>query len=177
MRGHRLPGLLMVLAWAVLGSGCLKPPPTRINFNEKIAKSVRKLAAQGGAFRKALEPLSQGNPANPSSAADGIGKTIAEVETEAEELSVPGKASASAPDYLAAFQAFVKAERKLYDTHVKTIVGIANGPGDPKAKWAKVDQELQALGAAEQPALNALKTAQQRYTQEHNYRVVPKHAS
>jgi hypothetical protein len=177
MRLNRLLALLVVLAWSALVLGCLKPPPTRIGFNEQIAKSINKLAGQGAAFRSALEPLNKGQGVNARSAADALSKTIAEVEKQAEELSVPGKASASAPEFLKAYQDFVKAERQLYDTNVKTILSIAEGPGDPKSKWAQIEKELQGLSTAEQVPISTLKAAQKKYVDEHNFRTVQKHAS
>lgn len=171
---------LTVLAGLALSPGCFKPPPSRIGFNEKIAKAIKKLANQGRALRKSLEPLQKGDmvPAvSVQGAVNTLGKVLEAVETEFAELEVPGKPSASAPEYLSAFQAFLKAERTIYDTNLKNIVTILQGNAPAVGKWAQVEQEFRAMTATEQGPLTALKAAQKKYADEHNYRLVDKHAN
>jgi hypothetical protein len=178
MNARRLAGLL-VLAWVVLGSGCFKPPPSRIGFNDKIAKGTRRLAGLGFILRKQLEPLAKGenvSAASISGTTNEMGKALDELQADFEELQLPGKTSNSAEAYRSAYGRFLETERKLYDTHIKKIVSILQGNLPPAAKKDEVDRENKEMMAGEQPALSALKNAQNKYAEEHNYKLVPSRA-
>ena len=146
MTGKQL-ALLLTAAAALSAGGCMKPPPTRMQFNERIAIAVAKLAVHGKALRKTLEGLGKGTDVSVATVTpevEKLGKTLDAIDAQFQDQLLPGKPSASAPAYLAAFEAFLKVEKQLYAVNVKqNILGTLQAPGlSPKDKWNRCEPEL-----------------------------------
>ena len=65
----------LVLGGLILATAaCDGPPPKPQGFNDRIAKSNKRLFTAARAFRKKLEPLQKGTPVSPATGQSALGR-------------------------------------------------------------------------------------------------------
>src|SRR5262249_25600034 len=135
-----------------------------------IVESNLKLAESAKAFRKTVEPLSEGKPVTASaveSAYRNMESTLASLKDDWEDQKAPMR-SGSGPDLLEKYQAFLDAEGKVLQRYQNIVNIVKDGGTGPQAKWAKITGEFQAAQAEEGKAMTPLRQAQTAYAKEHN---------
>jgi hypothetical protein len=177
MRRH-LPRLLLVGFILMLGfdTGC-KPPPLKTTFNKRMALNNKKLAAAAWNMRKAMEPLSMNKDIDISQAQSSyksMENLITELKVKYEDTAIPYGSDNSAT-LLDAYKEFLEAEEKILRNHLKAALEIALQSGqDRKERWRLILAEFDEASAKEKSALSKLKTAQEAFATEHNYKVDPR---
>src|SRR5690242_2730535 len=162
MRPPRLALLLLAAAATAGAAGC-KAPPKPMRFNKMVVESNSKLAESGKAFRKAVEPLSEGKPVTPSaveSAYQSMAGTLSALKDEWEDQKAPMNSSAGS-DLLEKYQAFLEAEGKVLQQYQGIVNVVKDGGMTPKDKWAKINGYFQAAAGEEGRAMGPLRQAQQ----------------
>jgi hypothetical protein len=179
---------IVLLGLAVL-SGCKGPPPTKQQFNDTFALDNKKLFKAGRDFRKALEPLQQGQNVTGAvkKAYDDVESLIKEIEDELDDMQLPRK-SGTAKGYLEAYKDFIFEieDKRVLQKHMKRIVDIVNDKElAPNEKWDRIQPILITIDVEEQEyppglekndpkrmGLNVVKEYQKKYCESHNLRPV-----
>lgn len=137
------------LGWALVAAlaaacaaGCKGPPPGKEEFNNLLATYNRKLARPARAFRKAVLPLSTGQPADARAARaalDDMKKALKEVRSDVEWLDVPS-GSGKAQAFLDKYKEYLTMEETLPDKYFKPILAQVEEEGPaPSEKWNDKD--------------------------------------
>jgi hypothetical protein len=169
-QGKRM--LLAILAAAAVGAVGCGIPPSRVEFIEKLAKENRDLARSTRAFRKAIMPLKDGNPASAAQVRAGYQEmetTLKEVRADVDAQMLP-PASSSAKAFLDAYKAYLDGQQEILTTIMLPIVKEVEAPTDGAGpSWAVIDGLMKQVSAKENQTWAPLKQAQGAYTTEHNY--------
>ena len=161
---------LLILIATTLGSVGCGLPPTRTEFIEKLAKDNREIARSTRAFRSAILPLKDKNPAGSvRSAYQEMDRTLQEVRADVDGQLLP-PSSTSAKDLLAAYKAYLDGQQDIMTNIMKLIVDEAEHPTEGNG-WPKIDALLQKVNAKEGETWGKLNSAQSAYAAEHNYQV------
>jgi hypothetical protein len=156
-------------AAAVWAAGC-KAPPKPMKFNKLLVESNTKLAEAGKAFRKTVEPLSEGKPVKAGdveSSYRSMESALASVKSEWEDMKAPMNSSAG-PTVLEKYQAFLDAEEKVLQRYQGIVNIVKDGQLAPAAKWSRINGVFQAIADEEGKALRPVREAQTAYAKEHN---------
>jgi hypothetical protein len=158
-------GLLVLLLFVV---GC-RVPPTKIQFNDRIARDNKQLKSAGVAFSKALgEALKSGNPGSLRSSLSQVETTLSKVKEFHNDGILP-VGSSSAQAYQDAYVAFLGSQDRIVAKMREIVTAVEKGNrGQVSALQAEI-------GSIEMPAFEKLKNAQKAYCDEHNYKTVEKY--
>ena len=174
---------LALLSVAALSSGC-KPPPSMIQFNNRIAEANAKLYAVAGLYRKAL--ITTGGATNEfelatvkvedlKAAYSKMDETLKEVQSLAEDMDLPRR-STTATGMKEAFDKYLVEQKKVLDkaNEITDVVAAGKRNGDNAGTKAKVIQLLGTIKELETAAYADLEKAQKGLADAHFLKLVSK---
>jgi hypothetical protein len=179
---HRIVLLgLMCAAMAVLGC---KPPPSKVQFNNRIAEANVGLESAGRAYRRALfPPDGKGKDFDPDkvktsevqSALSGMESALNDVKKKYEDADLPRRSSA-APEYRSAYIEYLDVQKKIVDKakEILNVLDDADKKLTKTEKKDKVDQLLNEIRDLENTAFGELEKAQKKYADAHFFKMVQK---
>jgi hypothetical protein len=177
VQGARFFLIASVLLLVMVG-GCdqMTPPPSKVRFNDNIARSTRSIAKQASLLRTKLDGLGGTQPfdiADVEAAYGRLGDAIKRAQREAEEMRLPRNATPSAEALLAKYKAFLKDQERIYNENIARIMKIARDKaGDPKKRHQTIVTEIQSVLTEEDKTLSPLLAAQVELAKEMNFTLV-----
>lgn len=175
---HRV-ALVVLMLWFALELGC-SPPPTRIQFNDKMAYATKRLTTRGDKFRSLVTPMEKGTAPKSSVRAElsNIRQIVEDCKRDAEAMKLPGRGSENAPAMKEAYDKFLAAQQAVVDNQFRKIAELAdNGPGTPQQRWPEIKALLEDADKECGAASTNLKAVQKKYAEEHFLRLVAKRTS
>jgi hypothetical protein len=159
--------------------GC-KPPPSKMQFNNRMAEANKAMGKEAASFRKALFP-SGGKDFDPDkvdrsslhSAYDRMKKELTTAQSRFEDPDLPRRSSA-AEGMKSAYVAYLKEQQNILDKAKEIVDAVEDSRLDRGEKLAKVLGLLDKIQKAEDEVFKELEGAQQKYSEAHNFRVVMK---
>jgi hypothetical protein len=174
---------LMCAAMAVLGC---KPPPSKVQFNNRIAEANTSLGSAGLGYRRALfPPDGKGRDFDPDkvktsdlrSALGAMDSALSDVKKKYEDADLPRRSSVAA-EYRSAYTDYLDVQKKILDKAKEILDVLDDADKEQKLskteKKDKVTQLLNEIRDLENTAFGELEKAQKRYADAHFFKMVQK---
>jgi hypothetical protein len=165
-----------LLTASLLLAGCNGPPPSRLKFNDKLARNLRQLANDGLQFRKELDhflvnvqdqpPLSIPNL---ESLAGTMDRDVQNLLSEADSMSLPRLSQGSASTLLDRYKDYLKVQQSLVKNQVPKIIDVLRTNKTRDQKDAEVRALMKKLDEEETKARGEMERAQTEWAKECNF--------
>jgi hypothetical protein len=168
-----LLGLLLATA---VGCEKLSAPPSRVRFNDQIARNIKQIGKQAVALRKVAQPENTEDPvntANIKSESDKLKQLVEKLNREAEDMQLPRNPSGTETRMLEKYKDFIKDQQRIFDKYVTQYVRIAEDTTLPKKKRDDLlGEQIDLIRAEESKTKAPLETAQADLAKERNFQPV-----
>jgi hypothetical protein len=169
---------LFVLAGVVLLSGCNGPPPSRLKFNNRLARNVRELGKLGVKFRTATDQGLNADPNFKMTTLEGLAqemdRLVKQHTSDAEYLSLPRLSQGAAGTLLSKYKDFLKSQGIIATTHVPKIIEVLKSGKSKAQKDTEVEALYKKIELEESKARRDLESAQREWASECNFTLSPR---
>jgi hypothetical protein len=175
--------VLIALLTAMLAGGCSKQRPSRIRFNDMLARNTKKVAILGSSFRIELQKLltpSEGTPTADPAVLERIfndlESTAKQLRRDADDIVLPKRSENLTSDFLSAYKAYLDAQITIIQTQVPQIIAVVRKgkAASDASKKAEIERILTRIDAEERKTKEALDQAQRALAGECKFMLVEK---
>jgi hypothetical protein len=158
---------LVVVGFIV--SGCSQPPKP-MRFNNMIAQANSELGEAAKKFKKAVEPLGNGQPADAGArtAYNEIKSLLEALKKKFDKMKPPVN-SPSGEALLEKYREFLENQQEIFDQFFTPMMAaVDNNALSPADKWSEIQPKFAQITQKEDPVRNTLLKLQDDYAKSHN---------